>query len=95
VNHAAVLHDQLASVLITRHGSATGAASGDGKTSLTRWAFETTTIVLYLDANVVVDGQRRSQVSVVYVPTPRSDQREPDDAMLILFLLQMLGKPRR
>jgi hypothetical protein len=94
-DHAVVLHDSLLHALTAQYGPATGTESRHGTTSLTRWIFKTTTIALHRDTGTAVRGRHLSQVSIVYLPTTRSDQREPDEGILLLLMLQMLGKGRR
>ena len=93
-DHAVALHDSLLRALTAQYGPATGAESRHSTTSLTRWMFKTTTIVLHRDTGTDVRGRRLSHVSIAYLPT-RSDQREPDEGIPLLLMLQMLGKGRR
>jgi hypothetical protein len=93
-DHAVALHDSLLRALTAQYGPATGAESRHGTTSLTRWMFKTTTIVLHRDADTDVRGRRLGHVSIAYLPT-RSDQREPDEGIPLLLMLQILGKGRR
>ena len=93
-DHAVALHDSLLRALTAQYGPATGAESRLSTTSLTRWMFKTTTIVLHRDTGTDVRGRRLSHVSIAYLPT-RSDQREPDEGIPLLLMLQMLGKGRR
>lgn len=94
-DHAVALHDSLLRALTAQYGPASGAESRHSTTSLTRWIFKTTTIALHRDTGTAVRGRHLSQVSIVYLPTTRSDQREPDEGILLLLMLQMLGKGRR
>jgi hypothetical protein len=94
-DHAVALHDSLLRALTAQYGPATGAESRHSTTSLTRWMFKTTTIVLHRDTGTAVRGRHLGHVSIVYLPTTRSDQREPDEGILLLLMLQMLGKGRR
>jgi hypothetical protein len=94
-DRAAALHDRTLEVLTDQHGPATSADSLDRRNSLTRWVFETTTIVLQLETGLNVRGRRVGQVFIAYLPSARSDQREASEGMLLLFLLQGLGKGRR
>jgi hypothetical protein len=93
-DHAGGLHDSLLRALTAQYGPATGAESRHSTTSLTRWMFRTTTIVLHRDTGTDVRGRRLSRVFIVYLPT-RPDQREPDEGIPLLLMLQMLGKGRR
>lgn len=92
-DRAGALHDGLLRSLTARYGAPWGAESR-GTTSLTRWIFKTTTIALRRDA-IEVERRPLGQISILYTPTMQSDRREPDEGMLFLLLLQMLGKGRR
>jgi hypothetical protein len=94
-DHAVARHDSLLRALTAQYGPATGAESRHSTTSLTRWIFKTTTIALHRDTGTAVRGRHLLQVSIVYLPTTRSDQREPDEGILLLLMLQMLGIGRR
>jgi hypothetical protein len=93
-DRAVALHDGVLRSLTARYG-ASSITESRGTSSLIRWTFKTTTIALRREAVVDVRGRPRRQVSIVYTPATQSDEREPDEGILFLLLLQMLGKGRR
>lgn len=93
-DRAVALHDSLLRSLTAQYGASSSAESR-GTASLIRWTFKTTTIALRRDTVPNNPGRPLSQVSIVYTPATQSDEREPDEGILFLLLLQMLGKGRR